>query len=101
MDDQNKIGGPVVVTTEFRGVFFGTLKAMETIDGNLSVKLANAQNCVYWNEATRGFLGLASKGPQDGCKIGPKVPELLLGKVTSIAVCTEEAVVEWEKEKWS
>ena len=65
------IGKKVLVTTDKRGVFFGTLKTEE----GTTVELAEAQNCTYWSRAMRGFLGLAVLGPDSECRIGPPVPK--------------------------
>jgi len=87
----------VVITTNHRGVFFGT---MEDDRGDVVV-LTDARNCISWSETTHGFLGLASIGPQPGSKIGPAVPRLTLSGVTSIALCTEAASALWESEPWA
>lgn len=50
---------PVVVTTEYRGVFFGYA---EDTSGDI-ITLSNARNCIYWSAATGGFMGLAATGP--------------------------------------
>ena len=85
-------GDKVIVTTDYRGVFFGTLRyAKDDI-----VRLENARNCVYWSAETRGFLGLAAYGPAEGSKIGAVAPELELRKVTSISLCSEDAIDRWE-----
>lgn len=57
----------VMVTTEHRGVFSGFAK--ET--SGETIHLRAARNCIYWSESTKGFLGLASYGPDSSCKIGP------------------------------
>jgi len=87
----------VVVTTQHRGVFFGEL--IES-DAPKSLKLKNAKNCVYWSSSLHGFVGLATSGPESGCKIGPAVSELELYDITAILVCTKEAVKKWEGELW-
>ena len=86
----------VLVTTKHRGVFFGKLKE----DKGATVILEQARNCVSWDQATRGFLGLATTGPTSGCRIGPAAPELTLYGVTSIATCSDEAVKAWERAPW-
>lgn len=85
-------GKPVLVTTEFRAVFFGYLKSR---DGT-SVILTNARNCIYWSSKTGGFCGLATVGPQNGSRIGERVAAVELLKVTSIADCAPAAVEAWE-----
>jgi hypothetical protein len=83
---------PVLVTTEFRGVFFGY--ADDTTGDN--VTLTNARNCIYWPATNGGFAGLASEGPVKGARIGAKVDRIDLRKVTSVTEVTEAAVKGWE-----
>jgi len=90
---------PVLVTTEFRGVFFGYLDEPNEAPNKLTLK--GARNCVYWSSDCKGFLGLASKGPTKGCRIGPVVPELTIYKITSITDVTPEAAEIWKQEIWS
>lgn len=88
----------VVVTTEYRGVFFGRLIEHDRVARIAT--LADARNCLCWGATVRGFLGLAAKGPDSSCRIGPAVPRLDLVGVTSIADCTPDAVAKWEDEPW-
>ena len=87
---------PVVVTTEFRGVFFGYV---EEEDGN-TVTLMGCRNCLHWTAEVRGFAGLSVTGPKKGCRIGPTVTRIKLNKVTAILDCTKEAEEAWKKEIW-
>ena len=50
---------PVLITTEYKGVFFGY--AEDTSGDN--VVLTSCRNCIYWPSTQGGFLGLASIGP--------------------------------------
>lgn len=84
---------PVLVTTEFRGVFFGYVKDDKNSPDKIT--LTDVRNCIYWSSDVGGFLGLASNGPSNGCKIGMKVSELTVYKVTSIAPVSEEAEKKW------
>lgn len=88
----------VVVTTDKdrRGVFSGFL---EKKDGD-TVVLSDARMAVYWSEETRGVLGLASIGPQQGSKITPSVPSIELNGITSVIDCTKKAQKLWEDEPW-
>jgi hypothetical protein len=88
----------VLVTTAHRGVFFGYVSA--TAYSGKSIELRAARNCLYWPTENKGFLGLASKGPVKGSRVGPAT-DLLLHEVTSVARCTPEAVVAWETIPWS
>jgi hypothetical protein len=82
---------PVIVTTEFRGVFFGY--ATET-DGDV-IDLKRAQLVIYWSADLRGFMGLASAGPNKNCKIGAPA-DIQLRKVTAVIECTPEAAKKFE-----
>jgi hypothetical protein len=88
------IGRPVIVTTEYRGVFFGY--ATDTSGDTITLK--NARNCIYWSAATGGFMGLASDGPGPGSRIGKRVDEIELRKITSVIEVSETAVKAWEAE---
>jgi len=89
---------PVLVTTDNRGVFFGYL---QTDEAPHSVTLVDARNIIYWSKATKGYLGLASDGPTNASRVGPKVPSLTLYGITSVADCTPEAVAKWESGPWA
>ena len=85
----------VLVTTEFRGVFFGKVKDDSKLPDEIT--LTEARNCIYWSSDCEGFLGLASNGPSSNCKIGAKVSELKLYKITSVTPVSDEAVKKWEQ----
>ena len=91
-------GDFVVITTDakkrgvFAGVFFGQ-------DGD-TVILQQAQNCLFWSAATKGFLGLAAIGPQPGSRVSASVPELTVNGVTSVTVATDTAKAVWESVPW-
>ena len=93
----DKVGRKVVVTTEFRGVFFGTLQGC---DGNTAT-LTEIRNCIYWTTEVRGFLGLATTGPLKGCRVGPAASEVELMGITSISLCSDDAIEKWEAGPWS
>lgn len=84
----------VLVTTEFRGVFFGHIK--DDAKAPAEITLTGVRNCRYWTAAVDGFLGLAATGPTKQCTIGPRVPEMTLYKITSVTPCTDDAVKAWE-----
>ena len=86
----------VLVTTSYRGVFFGYATST---DGE-TIKLRAARNCIYWPREQKGFLGLATVGPLSGARIGPAADIELRG-ITCVAECTPEAVASWEKAPWS
>lgn len=85
----------VLVTTEFRGVFFGY--ATDT-EGD-TIKLSRARNCIYWR-GIKGFLALTETGPTKDCRVGPPA-DIELRKITCVAEVTPEAVKAWEKSPWA
>ena len=88
----------VMVTTEFRGVFFGYLTDMP-VNGSVTIK--RARNCIYWSQDVRGFMGLASEGPSKNCKVGPAVSSITLNKVTAIVEVSPAAQAKWETGPWA
>ncbi len=92
-----KVGTDVVVTTKYRGVFFG--KITEEL-ADESITLEGAQMCIYWSPAMRGVFGLASIGPDKDCRIGGAVPLLKIPGITAIAPCTDEAASRWRVAPW-
>lgn len=86
---------PVLVTTEFRGVFFGYIKDESKWPDEIT--LTGVRNCIYWSSDVGGFLGLAAKGPTSSCRIGARVPEVTLVKGTSKTPVEPDAVDAWEK----
>lgn len=88
---------PVLVTTEFRGVFFGYMNDKDGKNLPAEVSLSKVRNCIYWSSDCGGFLGLAANGPTKSCKIGTLVPSLTLYKITSVTPVTDKAAEAWEK----
>lgn len=82
---------PVLVTTEYRGVFFGYAK---DTSGD-TIKLRAARNCIYWSKSVGGFVGLAERGPDSNCRIGARA-DLELRKITCVAEMTPDAATAWE-----
>jgi len=89
-----KKGQTVLITTEFRGVFYGKIKDDTQLPDKIT--LTNARNCIYWSSDCGGFLGLASTGVTKECTIGKLVSELTLYKITSITPVSKEAQKTWE-----
>ena len=85
----------VLVTTEFRGVFFGFVKDDKKLPAQIT--MTKVRNCIYWHSSVGGFLGLASNGPNEQCKLGAEVPELTLYRVTSVSPVTNGAVEKWTR----
>ena len=87
----------VLVTTEWKGVFFGYTS---TVPANGTIKLRAARNCIYWGSDVKGVFGLAATGPTSSCRVGPAV-DLDLRGVTSVADVTPAATKAWEKAPWA
>lgn len=81
----------VLVTTEYRGVFFGY--ATDTTGDNIHLRAA--RNCIYWSKTVGGFVGLAERGPDSQCRIGARA-DLDLRKITCVAEMTPAAIAAWE-----
>lgn len=81
---------PVIVCTEYRGVFFGY--AADT-DGD-TIKLMAAKMAIRFG-ATRGVLELAHTGPTPSSKISLPA-DILLHKVTSVLEVTPAAEEAWK-----
>lgn len=88
----------VMVTTEFKGVFFGYITETPT---NRTITLKRARNCIYWSSDIHGFMGLASEGPNRNCKIGPAVLSITLQKVTAVIEVSPSAAEKWEIGPWA
>lgn len=85
----------VLVTTEFRGVFFGYVKDAKKAPAEIT--LTGVRNCIYWTANSGGFLGLASAGPNKDCRIGRRADQVTLYKITSVTPVSPEAEKSWEK----
>lgn len=99
METKKKEERYVVVTTDAnrRGVFGGIL---ESSNGG-SVVLLDASMCVYWSSETKGVVGLAAIGPQNGSRISPPAPRIELDGVTAIIDCTDASRMLWEAMPWA
>ena len=91
----NSVERPVLITTSYRGVFFGY--ASDT--NGETIFLSRARLCVHWTADLRGFMGLASHGPTATCRIGPAADITLRG-ITAVVEVTPAAVIKWEAEPW-
>ena len=82
---------PVLVTTEYRGVFFGF--ASDTSGDTIT--LTNARNCIFWPAQNGGFIGLATEGPANGARIGATAKRIELRKITAVTEVTAVAAEKW------
>lgn len=80
---------PVIVCTEYRGVFFGYAK---DTSGDV-IKLSRAKMAIYWG-TTKGVLELASTGPTTKSRISAPA-DIEVRKVTSVFEVTKDAEEKW------
>jgi hypothetical protein len=88
---------PLLVTTAHRGVFFGYGIPIDA----KSIRLERARMCVYWTTDLHGVVGLATKGPSSGCRIGPAAQAMTLQDVTAVIEVSPEAEAKWNMEPWN
>lgn len=81
---------PVIVCTEYKGVFFGY---SDDTMGDF-IKLRRARMAIYWG-TTRGVMQLAETGPTSISKISARA-DLELRKITCVMEVTESAMAAWE-----
>ena len=81
---------PVIICTEFRGVFFGY--ATDT-SGDV-IHLRSARMAIYFG-TTRGVLELAETGPTTKSKISARA-NIEVRKITAVFEVTNFAVEKWE-----
>lgn len=87
---------PVLVTTEFRGVFFGYVKNDKKLPAEIT--LTGVRNCIYWPLSSGGFLGMVADGPKNKeYRIGARVPEVTLYKITSVSPVDEAVAKVWDE----
>lgn len=84
---------PVIVCTEYRGVFFGY--ALDT-KGDV-IHLKRARMAIYWG-TKRGVLELCETGPTPTSKISARA-DIEVRKITAVFEITPEAVAAWENVK--
>lgn len=82
---------PVIVCTEFRGVFYG-LAGDTTGD---VIHLKDARMAIYWG-TTKGVMELAHTGPTAKSRISAPA-DIEIRKVTSVFEVTPEAEKAWKE----
>lgn len=81
---------PVIVCTEYRGVFFG----YATDTSGDAIRLSRARMAIYWG-TTKGVMQLAESGPTSSSKISARA-DGEVRKVTSVFEVTDTAAKAWE-----
>lgn len=85
----NSTDRPVIVCTEYRGVFFGYA---EDTTGD-TIKLRGAKMAIYWG-TTKGVMQLAQSGPTSKSKISAPA-DIEVRKVTAVFEVSPAAVEAW------
>ena len=80
----------VIVTTEYRGVFFGF---SDDTTGD-TIALSNARMAISWG-TTNGLFELAERGPNAKSKISAKA-DIEIRKITAVLEVTEAALAAWQ-----
>ena len=83
-------GRPVIVCTEFRGVFFGYA---EDTSGDV-IHLKDARMAIYFG-TTKGVMQLAETGPTSSSKISAKA-NIEVRKITAVLEVSAQALDKWE-----
>ena len=81
---------PVIVCTEYRGVFFG--HADDTTGD--TIRLTNARMAIYWG-TTKGVMELAQSGPTAKSRISAPA-DIEVRKVTAVFEVTPAAAKAWQ-----
>jgi hypothetical protein len=82
---------PVIVTTSYRGVFFG----YATDTSGETITLRNARMAIYWG-TTKGLFELADTGPTEKSKISAPAKSIELRGVTAVIEVSGEAEEKWQ-----
>jgi hypothetical protein len=81
---------PVIVCTEFKGVFFG----YATNTSGDVIHLRSARMAIYWG-TTKGVMELAETGPTNKSKISARA-DIEVRKITGVFEVTATAAQKWE-----
>jgi hypothetical protein len=96
---KGKVRQAILVTTVHKGVFFG-YKASKVSKEKITI--TRGRNVVYFDTATKGFMGLVENGPTDGRRIGPAViGKSTLFDITGVFEVSANAVLKFEAAPWS
>jgi hypothetical protein len=93
MSVKKQIERPVIVTTSYRGVFFGYADDDDTIGETITLR--NARMAIYWG-TTNGLFELADTGPTEKSKISAPAKSIELRGVTAVIGVSGEAEEKWQ-----
>lgn len=84
----------VIITTEFRGVFFAQVDDEMDLTQTTLTNLKNCRMAIYWG-TKRGVFELAEDGPNSNSKISAMADIPVLHKITSVLAVSEKAEKAW------
>lgn len=85
---------PVIITTEFKGVFAGLIPDDQDLTAR-SMPLKSAKMAIYWG-TTKGVMQLCHSGPTASSKISAPADIPMLHAITGIFDISPEAWAKWE-----
>ncbi len=85
---------PVLITTEYRGVFAGLIADDQDITAK-SMALKSAKMAIYWG-TTRGVMELCEIGPNSKSKISAPADIPMIHGITAIFDITPVAWEAWQ-----
>jgi hypothetical protein len=105
MSVTKRIERPVIVTTSYRGVFFGYARLPDlpcrqaggqaTDTSGETITLRNARMAIYWG-TTKGLFELADTGPTEKSKISAPAKSIELRGVTAVIGVSGKAEKKWK-----
>lgn len=84
---------PVLISTDNRGIYYGYLVENKAPS---HVVLEKARVCVAWDTGEKGYLYLATEGPEGVATVSPACGRVEVYGVGTIADCTERAAEAWD-----
>jgi len=85
---------PVLVTTEYRGVFAGLILNDADMTAR-AMPIKDAKMAIYWG-TTKGVMELCESGPTSKSKISSKADIPMLHGITAVFEISPEAWKKWE-----
>lgn len=92
--EQSKAIRNILITTEFRGVWFAQVSADKDLTPKTLTDLKNCRMAIYWG-TTRGLQQLCETGPTELSKISAPADIPVLHAVTAVFDVTEKAADVW------
>lgn len=83
----------VLITTNNRGIYFGYLAKD---NGAESVVLEQARVVVSWDTEHKGFLYLATHGPEEVAEVSPACERMTVYGIATMADCSPAATEAWD-----